>query len=463
MRRTSRKFATVLVLALLLPAGSAQAAEPYVDPLLPGYGDTAIDMTDYHVRIDWHAGSGKIAAVARIKALTTTTTDSVELDLDGLRVDGVMVDGTATSWTRSGHRLHIALPQEEAAGTSLEVAVTYHGEPRIFTDPDGATEGWGQTKDGIVALGEPVGTMTWLPISNVPADKTPMAITVTAPQRFEVASNGRLVAVTRSGSLKTWRYDASTMAPYLAMVSIGQFAIHRTATDSGVKVLSFIDPTKGALRHQVRLVPTAVDWLAKRIGTPYPFGQAGIVVDPNRFGYALETQTRPVFPHVPGDLTIVHEMAHQWFGDSVTPRQWDDLWLNEGFATYMEWCWLKRVGRSSPAQEFARRYAGHRHDPDFWTPSPHRLGSATNLFAYHVTYLRSAMTLQALRERVGSGTFWRIARVWTRTHADGNGTTEQFERLAERTSGRDLHRLFTDWLDRHTRPQGYARDCCTDR
>ena len=385
-----------------------------------------------------------------------TDADTIELDLDGLTVDGVTVDATAAAWSRSGHRLQITLPAEAAEGTRVEVVVRYHGLPRIFTDPDDATEGWGHTKDGIVALGEPVGTMTWLPISNVPADKTPMAITVTAPKRFEVASNGRLVGVSQAGSLKTWRYDATTMAPYLAMVAIGQFTIHRTTTERGVKVLSFIDAGKGALRHQVRLVPTAVDWLARRIGTPYPFGQAGIVVDPNRFGYALETQTRPVFPHVPGDLTIVHELAHQWFGDSVTPRQWDDLWLNEGFATYLEWCWLERVGRSTPAKEFARRYAGHRHDPDFWTPSPHRLGSAKNLFAYHVVYLRGAMTLQALRERVGSRTFWRIVRVWTRTHADGNGTTEQFERLAERISDRDLDSLFSDWLDRHTRPVGYA-------
>jgi hypothetical protein len=126
----------------------------------------------------------------------------------------------------------------------------------------------------------------------------------------------------------------------------------------------------------------------------------------------------------------------------------------------MEWCWLAREGRSTPADEFARRYAGHRHDPDFWTPSPHRLGSAKNLFAYHVVYLRGAMTLQALRERVGSSTFWRIVRVWTRTHADGNGTTEQFERLAERLSSPEkrpgLDRLFGDWLDRHVRPVGYA-------
>ena len=184
--------------ALLLPTGGAQAAEPYVDPLLPGYGDTAIDMTDYHVRIDWNAGGGEIEAKARIEVRRPRHRQR--------RAGPGRVDGRRRHGGRDGRRLeqdrapapHRAAP-EEAAGTSLEVVVRYHGVPRIFTDPDDAIEGWGQTKDGIVALGEPVGTMTWLPISNVPADKTPMAITVRAPKRFEVASNGRLVGVTRRG------------------------------------------------------------------------------------------------------------------------------------------------------------------------------------------------------------------------------------------------------------------------
>jgi aminopeptidase N len=141
---------------------------------------------------------------------------------------------------------------------------------------------------------------------------------------------------------------------------------------------------------------------------------------------------------------IVHEMAHQWFGDKVAVKRWRHIWLNEGFATYAEWLWHADQGGSRPNRVMLRNYNAFGADHPYWKlaigdPGPQRL------FAYGV-YERGAMTLQAIRNRVGTREFFRTLRVWVRDNPDGLGTTAEFKRLAERISGEQLDRLFRAWL-----------------
>ena len=187
---------------------------------------------------------------------------------------------------------------------------------------------------------------------------------------------------------------------------------------------------------------------------PYPFADAGGVVDDAAVGYALETQTRPFYPTDGPSLgTVVHETAHQWFGDSVSLTDWHDIWLNEGFATYAEWLWSGSHGGLTPAQHFTRLYATPASS-GLWSPAPRTFTDAADLFGSPV-YNRGALTLQALREKIGTRDFFTVLRTWARMHRHGNVRNAQFVKLAEKVSGRRLDRFFHVWLEVPRKPQGY--------
>jgi aminopeptidase N len=153
---------------------------------------------------------------------------------------------------------------------------------------------------------------------------------------------------------------------------------------------------------------------------------------------------------------MVHELAHQWFGDSVSLRDWNDVWLNEGFASYAEWLWQGHVSHDQAwaRHHFRNLYRVYSADNPFWKLAPADPGSRRRMFDQRV-YDRGAMALQALRMRVGNPAFFRIMRTWAKERAYGAGTTPQFKRLAERVSGRQLDQLFRDWLYRPAKPTGY--------
>jgi aminopeptidase N len=167
--------------------------------------------------------------------------------------------------------------------------------------------------------------------------------------------------------------------------------------------------------------------------------------------YSLETQTKPVFWHMPDEATLAHELAHMWYGDSVTLTTWPDIWLHEGFATWSEWIWSEHEGGTSAAEQFKQLYATAAEDTEFWTPPPGAPGSLALLFDGTI-YDRGGMTLEALREKVGDAVFFRIMRDWAQGNRFGNATTAQFIALAERSSRRDLTRFFDVWLYRPGKP-----------
>ena len=193
---------------------------------------------------------------------------------------------------------------------------------------------------------------------------------------------------------------------------------------------------------------------------PYPFTASGGVVDDAFVGFALENQTRPTYsPFFFGgpegnDFVVVHELAHQWFGDAVAVDTWQDIWLNEGFATYAEWLWGEREGFETAQESFDGAYCEiPEEDTEFWglaigDPGPDRM------FDFPV-YLRGAMTLQVLRNAVGDEDFFDILQTWATTHGGGNGSQAQFIALAESISGQDLGDLFDVWLS-PGKPAGYG-------
>ncbi|HET7690990.1 MAG TPA: M1 family metallopeptidase [Nocardioidaceae bacterium] len=444
----TRALTPLLVLALVLPVAGASAQQS--STIYPGLGSTAYDVQHYDLDLKWAAGTDSLdtgtRATITLRARTAIATFSLDLDRV-LAVSHVRVDGVLAAKSRQGDKLVVDPAADLPAGSVHVVQVDYTGKPRSIEDPDGGTEGWLPTMGGgSIVLGEPRGSMTWFPNNNTPADKATFTISVDVPSGVQAVSNGRNTAVTPDG---VWHWTVpEPMATYLATVAIGRYVRTTRAVD-GIRYDSFVAEGQPSNTRALRMLPRVVRVLSDLFG-PYPFADAGLIVDNPGVFYALELQNRPFYPSIASPSLVVHEMAHQWFGNSVTPRRWNDIWLNEGFATYAEWLWKARNGGPSTATTFRRVFA----NTTSWSPAPGKV-TAKTLFD-NVVYDRGAMTLQALRERIGTKAFFRVLRRWAADNKWGNVTTYAFKRLAEKVSGKQLDTLFRDWLYRERKPRGYV-------
>jgi aminopeptidase N len=367
------------------------------------------------------------------------------------------VNGKRAPFSRHGQELKIRPRQGLPKGGRFSVRVRYGGHPRPMIDPDGAKDGWIPTDDGAFVASEPQGAPTWFPCNDELTDKATYHIRVTVPKGRAAIANGALVKRVVHGSHKTFVWDEEApMATYLATVTTGRFDVERSRVD-GIPSVVAIDPRESRAADALANISAILRLFGRRFGD-YPFGTTGAVVDrAPSVGYALETQSRPIYDRAPRSATVAHELAHQWFGDSVSLKRWRQIWLNEGFATWAEWLWQERGGGKSLRRRFQELYAGHRaRDDAFWNPPPGDPRGPQNLFDPTI-YVRGGMVLEALREEVGTPTFFRILRDWVREHAYGNAGTKQFMRLAEHDSGEELGHLFDVWLFQSGKPRSWSR------
>ena len=391
---------------------------------------------------------------ATVTATATEYLDRFDLDLRGFTVSRLLVNGVTADFTRDGQELVITPAARIGSGQAFTVTVDYSGVPEVITDPDGSIEGWVPTDDGAFVVGEPQGSPGWYPANDTPRDKATYDFTVTVPQGLTAVANGVLVSQRTSGGRTTfvWR-EGFPMAPYLATSTVGRFDVTQFRMAGGLPVYIAVDPTLNSA-NVLRKLPDMVAFFTSVYGA-YPFETVGAIVDDAKnVGYALETQTKPVFDRVPDEATLAHELSHMWYGDSVTLSQWPDIWLHEGFATWSEWIWSEHLGHKSAHQFFNNLYNTPAQNTVFWTPPPGDPGGPAFMFNGTI-YNRGAMTLQALREKVGDPVFFRILRSWASEHRYGNVSTPQFVALAERESGLDLARFFDVWLYQPAKPASW--------
>jgi aminopeptidase N len=447
--------------------GCVAGAPGVGDTYYPTYGNGGYDVRHYGLDVAYDPATDRLDGRASISAKATQSLCSFNLDLVGLVVRRVEVDGRRAAWSRSGQELTVTPRHPLHRGKAFRVVVRYDGVPVEFVLPGfDIRTGFMATSDGATVAGQPEVAASWFPVNDHPIDKAAYTFEVTVPRAYEVVANGFLVDLDNHRDSSTWTWNArEPMASYLATIDIGFWDFHRWRTESGIPVLDAVDPSiTGGLRAEIdsslNRQGEVLDLLEAAFGR-YPFSTVGAIVEgQDDLFFALETQTRPVYSKLfwldqngnpaNGDFVVVHELAHQWFGDDVALARWQDIWLNEGFATYAEWLWEEHEDRGTPQEIAQASYDAIPASDPFWAVAIGDPG-IDHLFDFAV-YLRGAMTLQALRNAVGDTAFWAIVRTWARQNSGGHGTTPQFIALAERISGMQLDELFNTWLFTATKP-----------
>jgi aminopeptidase N len=449
--------ATVLVVnrrpdarAVQLPAApiSGPPGAPGLGDLYyPGAGNGGYDVQSYRLELRYDPDPNELDGHAVIAATATQDLARFNLDFGALDITAITVNG------RPAHAQHTAETELQvtpaaliASRSTMTIDVRYKGKP--------AGEGFHPTADGAYVFGEPEAATAWFPSNDHPRDKATYDFAITVPAGLNAIANGILQGQSTSGGWTTWRWrESAPMATYLATMVVGHYRI-TTGTAAGVPMYNAVGtryPSKDADAAIAQTGPV-IEYLTTVFG-PYPFDAVGgVVLDATKVGGALETQTRPLYSpeffRGSGSEVIAHELAHQWFGDSVSVHDWRDIWLNEGFATYAQWLWGEHAGGPSPQTRFNQVYSSQ--SANLWTVPPADPG-VKRMFGESV-YQRGAMTLQALRQAVGDPAFFTVLRDWAAQMRYGNGTTAEFTALAEKVSGKQLDGLFQPWLYGKTRP-----------
>jgi aminopeptidase N len=450
--RSTRLSLLIISLALALSAGASAAATSTSEPFFPQAGDPDLNVYSYRAVLSYQPADGRIRVTERVSAYVNRGLRRFSLDLYGLHVRSVKVNGAPATFKRGDGKLRVTMAKAVEATHAFDATIRYDGRPAAVTDPDGTKEGWIRTDDGAVALGEPQGTAAWLACNDVPGDKAAFQLQVIVPRPLVAVANGHLSAIEPEGRRRAYEWrETRPMSPYLALVDIGRGRLARREV-AGLPAWTLADPrlVAGSERVLDRL-PEVVRFESRLYGG-YPFDALGSVVDyAPEIGYALETQTRPFYPYVPDLTTVVHETAHQWFGDSVGLKRWPEIWLNEGFATWTEWYYAERHGRRSAHAIFNRLYRVPASKTAFWNPPSGHPGSAKHLFGPSV-YIRGAMALEALRLKIGTKPMLAVLHDWAVAHRFGSADIDEFIALAEEVSGQDLDAFFERWLYRRGKP-----------
>jgi len=439
------------------PPDPVATADGLGDPLFPALGNPGIDVQHYDVRLAYDPALDAVEATVVISLLATLDLTEFTLDSTTPDVSAVTVNGTPAEFTEESPELRVTPAEPIASGESVEVSVTYSVDPAPIHSPVGLENGWFDTPGGSYVLNEPDGARNWLPSNDHPSDKATYRFEVTVPAGLTAVANGELMSHTTGEGVDTWVWEESRpMATYLIQLLTGDYELVEGTGPNGLPLLSAVlrsDLT--TMQPYLDTIDEQIDFFDDLFG-PYPLDAYGIAMSDSFPGLAMETQGRSLFSRddfssgsLDGyqQLLLSHELAHQWFGDAVSPAQWDDIWLNESFATYGEWLWLEHVGMgtvdSAAATALQNRRPGVTGDP-----------TVGEMFGFN-SYDGGAVVLHALRQTIGDEAFFTLLRRWV---AENNGTsrsTADLIALANEVAGTDLTGFFDEWLFAANTPSSF--------
>jgi aminopeptidase N len=421
------------------------------DPYFPQLGNGGYDALEYRLALTVDPVAGSLSGDATMKAKTTEALESFNLDYAGPKIESVAVDGSPARFSHEDGELEIHPVAPLEAGQVFETRIVYSGIPEPLENVDGP-QGWHHEGDTVYTLGEPEGASTWFPVNDHPSDKATYRIEITAPKPYSAVATGVLVETETRQDDRTFVWEMrQPLASYLAGISVGEYELEETPAQGGLIIRNFFPPDLDvATRGLFAQTPEILAFYEAIVG-PYPFDTYGVVVPDATCYLGMENQTLSVFGRnvvetmaTDGNRNVIvpHELAHQWFGNSVSLESWQDIWLNEGFATYASWLWLEHQSGPAALQAEMEETIGWLNDKG---QGPCGDPGADHLFSASV-YGRGALTLHALRLRLGDSAFFDILREWSERHRLANATTADFIALAEEIGQVDLSAFFDEWL-----------------
>lgn len=409
---------------------------PTPDSYLPSHGDVRYAVRHYALTLDYKLPTNHLTATAVVTAEALTGLRDLALDLYGLHVARVRVDGQAVKHTHRASRLIVRTPQR--AGARFAVEITYSGKPRPMPGAHGRA-GWEELTDGVLVGSQPHGAPSWFPCNDRPSDKAPFRITVTTDAGYHVTAGGTLRDRTTRAGRTTWTYEQEEpTATYLATIQIGQYVVRPVAAPVSVAIVAPALLDVGASSSLSRQGEMVAEF-ERRFG-PYPFSNYTAVVTADDLEIPLEAQSLSIFGrnHAragwENERLVAHELAHQWFGNSLTVADWRDIWLNEGFACYAEWLWSEASGGPSAAEHAAKNHAQLAAQPQDHVLADPGLAPMFDDWVYK----RGALTLHALRRELGDPSFFGSLRAWVAAHTGGHVSTEGFVAHLESYLGRPV-------------------------
>ena len=425
------------------------------DELFPRLGNQGYDAEHYTIELSFDPTSRNLEASVTLNAVATVDLQAFTLDFAGFDISSLTLDGTAARFTRpGGDKLEVTANAAIPAGEEFSVSIDYSGTPGpAASDAWLENIGWLSIRGDEFVIAQPDAAHSWFPCNDHPLDKATFTYRLTVPDGVTAAATGTLVDENSSAGATTWVWEmTSPMVTYLATVVIGDFAVVEdldATTDAGIRIRNVLPPDVAANPPEVLERQGEMIGYFEELFGPYPFDVYGIAVV-NGLPAALENQTlsivgRPVLEAENGSILedfLVHELAHQWFGDDVSLAAWSDMWLNEGFATYAEWLWIEReLGRDVMELMIEQERAAWVEGATIAPGVP----GTNQIFAGEV-YRIGGLTLHALRLTVGDEAFFETMRTYVARYGGGNATTADFVAVAEEISGQDLTNLFEAWL-----------------
>ncbi|MGH3434428.1 MAG: M1 family metallopeptidase, partial [Thermocrispum sp.] len=397
----------------------------------------------YRVSVTYDPERKHLTGISTMTAKATQTLRRFNLDLRELKVTSVEVEKAEAKFSRKGSELRITPAKRLAEGDEFTVRVRYAGKPGKQTDTGGVGSlGWLSTGTGAAyALGEPHSASFWFPVNETPRDTATFQLAARVPDGWTAVSIGRQGKTTSAKGWTTFRWAERTpVASYLTTIAVDKFDLDRSKLSNGVPVVDAFAPGAEGKKQIAGRLDEVVRFLSSKFG-PYPQSSAGGIYMAANIPFALETNGRPTYASWAELPVVVHEYAHQWFGNSVTLRSWSDICLNECLASYAEWLWSEEKEGADLDRQYrsAVESAGQR----LWSPKLHRMGSGKE---FDGVYDKGALAMHALRAQVGDATFGKILKGWAAAHRHGHASWPQFERHVEKVSGKNLDGFFDAWF-----------------